>query len=98
MNYLEIPLQAVPSQTVGVSLNKQKCSITLRELNNRQYLSLSINGVSICNNVLLQSSSRIVSASYAGLIGDFLVIDLNGNDAPIYTGWNTRWVLMYYYE
>jgi len=97
MNYLQIPLQAIPSQTVGVSLNSQQCSITLRELNGRQYLSLSINGAPICNNVLLQSSTSIIKAAYTGFVGDLIVIDSVGSDAPIYTGWGSRWSLIYNY-
>ena len=97
MNFIQVPLQQIPAQTVALSLNGQNCAITLREFNGRQYFSLTLNGVTICSNVLLQTNSSIINAAYTGFIGDFVVIDMNGTDAPIYTGWNTRWVLSYYY-
>lgn len=97
MNFIQVPLQQIPAQTVGVSLNGQNCAITLRDINDRQYLSLTLNGVAICDNILLQTNSSIINASYTGFIGDFVVIDLNGTDAPLYTGWESRWLLNYYY-
>lgn len=97
MNYLQIPVQAIASQIIAVSINSQNCSITLRELNGRQYFSLSLNGASICDNVLMQSHSSIINAAYMGFIGEFLVLDLSGADAPNYTGWGSRWILVYYY-
>lgn len=98
MNSLQIPLQAIPSQNISIVLNGQKCVISLREMGDRQYFTLSSNGVNICQNVLLQNNSPIIKASYLGFVGDFAVEDLMGNDAPVYSGWNSRWFLFYNYD
>lgn len=90
-----IPLSQVPSQMVSVLLDGQPCTLELRLLGDRQYFSLSVNGTVICRNVLIVNLSRIVRAAYTGFIGDFAVIDTQGDEPPQYTGWNTRWLLVF---
>lgn len=90
-----IPLKQIPSQAVNVLLAGQPCSIVLRLMGGRQYFSLSVNGDVICRNVLLVNGSRIVRAPYTGFIGDFAVIDTQGDEPPVYTGWGTRWLLAF---
>lgn len=98
MNYLQVPLQAIPSQSVAILLNGQKCVISIREMLNNQYLSLISNGTTICQNVLLQYGVQSVSAGYTGFSGDLVVVDLQGTDKPSYEGWDSRWVLIYHYD
>lgn len=95
MAIVQIPLQPVPSQQVQVPLDGQPCVITLRQLGGRQYLSLSLQGVEICGNVLVQDRSAIVRAAYTGFVGDIAAVDTQGADAPQYTGWNSRWLLLF---
>lgn len=90
-----IPLSQVPSQSVNVLLAGQPCTVELRLIGGRQYFGLSVNGSVICRNVLLVNLSRIVRAAYTGFIGDFAVIDTQGDEPPQYTGWNTRWLLVF---
>lgn len=75
----------------------QQCVIYLRELvAGKQYMSLSVAGVSVCDNVLLNVNTPLVQAAYSGLLGDFAVIDLTGaNEHPQYSGWGTRWLLLF---
>lgn len=95
MAVFTIPLSKTPSQAVNVLLAGQPCTIELRLMGGRQYFSLSVNGEVICRNVLLVNLSRIVRAAYTGFIGDFAVIDTQGDEPPQYTGWNTRWLLAF---
>lgn len=95
MTTYTIPLKQVPSQSVNALLVGQPCTIQLREMNGRQYFGLSVNGTVICRNVLTVNLSRIVRAAYTGFVGDFAVIDTQGDEAPQYTGWNTRWLLVF---
>lgn len=90
-----IPLRAVPSQSVNTLLAGQPCTIGLRELGGRQYLSLSVNGTVICQNVLMVNRSAIVRAPYTGFIGELAAIDTQGDESPSYTGWGSRWVLAF---
>lgn len=90
-----VPLKPVPSQAVNAVLAGQPCTLELREIGGRQYLGLSISGKVICRNVLIVNRSAIVRAKYTGFIGELAAIDTQGDDAPVYTGWGTRWLLAF---
>jgi len=90
-----VPLRAIPSQSVNVILAGQPCIIDLRDTGGRQYLSLSLNGTVICRNVLVVNRSAIVRAAYTGFVGDLAAVDTQGDEAPDYTGWGTRWFLAF---
>lgn len=93
--YLQIATQAIPSQELAVVLNGQPCGISLREMGGKQYFSLTLNSVNLCKNVLIQHYTTLVNAPYSALVGDFIVIDTQGVEPPQYTGWESRWVLLY---
>jgi hypothetical protein len=95
MAVVQIPLRPVPSQAVNVILSGQPCTIELRELGGRQYLSLSVNGVVICRSVLVVNRSGIVRAAYTGFLGELAAVDTQGDESPRFTGWGTRWVLAF---
>lgn len=95
MGISTIPLKAVPSQAVNVVLAGQPCTIALAEIGGRQYLSLSNNGVVICRSVLVVNRSAIIRAKYTGFVGELAAVDTQGDDAPVYTGWGTRWLLAF---
>ena len=90
-----IPLQQRPNQSLTCVLADQSCVITIMMLGTSLYLSLSKDNTPICKNVLLVDRSAIVRAAYTGFIGDLIVIDKRGQESPVYTGWNDRWVLLY---
>lgn len=95
MGISTIPLKAAPSQAVNVVLAGQPCTIELREIGGRQYLSLSVNGKVICRNVLVVNRSAIIRAKYTGFIGELAAIDTQGDEAPQYSGWGERWRLAF---
>lgn len=90
-----IPLQAVPAQAVNVLLAGQPCTIAIRLIGGRQYLSLSVNGTVICQNILMVNRSGIVRSAYKGFIGELAAVDTQGDESPQYTGWGTRWLLAF---
>ena len=91
----QIPLRAVPAQTVQVTLAGQPVTLYLRQLGDRQYLSASWAGQVLCDTVLMVNRSAILRAPYTGFIGDIAVNDTQGDDAPDYTGWGSRWQLLF---
>lgn len=95
MAVVTIPLKPVPSQSVTIPLAGQPCIIDIQLLGGRQYLSLSVNGVVICQNVLIVNRSAIIRAAYTGFIGEIAAIDTQGDETPNYTGWGSRWFLAF---
>lgn len=90
-----IPIRAVPSQTVQVTLAGQPVTLCLRQLGGRQYISVSWAGTVLCETVLMVNRSAIIRAAYTGFVGDIAVYDTQGDDAPEYTGWGSRWLLLF---
>lgn len=101
MELIQVPLQPVASQRVAIALpaadgSQQNCIVSTRSMRGEQYMSLSVGGVAVCNNVRMSLNTALVKASYAGLSGDFAVIDLTGDNASVdFNGWGTRWVLLF---
>ena len=95
MTTYQIPLTNAPAQSVSVLLGTQRCILFTRELNGRQYISLSSNGKVICENVLIQPNIPLTQAAYNGFVGELMCVDTQGNDFPDYTQWGSRWVLLY---
>jgi hypothetical protein len=90
-----IPIRAVPAQTVQVTLADQPVTLYLRQLGGRQYISVSWAGTVLCETVLMVNRSAIIRAAYTGFVGDIAVYDTQGDDAPEYTGWGSRWLLLF---
>ncbi|MGL4756296.1 MAG: hypothetical protein ACRCXB_28415 [Aeromonadaceae bacterium] len=90
-----IPIRAVPSQTVQITLAGQPVTLYLRQLGGRQYISVSWAGTVLCETVLMVNRSAIIRAAYTGFVGDIAVYDTQGDDAPEYTGWGSRWLLLF---
>ena len=95
MTIYTIPLKAVPSQKIIVDLATQSCTIAIRQLGGRQFLSLSVEGNIICQSVLMVDRSPIVRARYTGFIGDLMSVDIEKSEPPSFTGWGTRFILIY---
>lgn len=90
-----IPLQAVPSQTVQVSLAGQSCKINVYQLDSGLYCDLFVNNVMILGGIICQDRNRIVRDAYFGFVGDLGFIDTQGTQDPDYTGLGSRYNLAY---
>ena len=92
---LQIPLAAVPSQKIVVTLNNQNCVLMLRSLDDRQYLSLSVGGEPVFHNALIVDRIPLKKYSYLPFIGDIASVDTQGTSDPDWQQWNTRFFLIY---
>lgn len=92
---LVIPLQAVPSQQVSVTLEKQACKINVYQTGTGLYTDLYVNDAAVITGVISEDANRIVRSAYLGFVGDLAYFDTQGNDDPIYTGLGSRFILAY---
>lgn len=90
-----VPTQAVPNQTLQVSLGGQVCQINIYQKFFGLYLDLYVNNVLIIAGVVCKNLNRIVRSAYLGFIGDLCFIDNQGDTDPTYTGLGTRYSLAY---
>lgn len=94
----QVPLQALPNFSTSIVLNNQACRINIRQTSTGVYLDLYVNNQLIIAGVICQNLNRIVRDAYLGFIGDLAFFDLQGNDDPVYTGFGTRFILVYLEE
>ncbi len=91
----EIQVQSTPNQTFQVQLDGQSCTLNIYQQAYGLYMDVLINGVLIIGGVICENLNRIVRSLYLGFSGDFIFVDTQGSDDPIFTGLGSRFVLIY---
>jgi hypothetical protein len=92
---LIIPLQAIPNQTLTVTLSDQVTQLNVYQTYNGLFIDVLVENVLIIGGVICENQNRIVRSDYLGFSGDLAFIDTQGSDDPIYTGLGTRFFLTY---
>ena len=85
----------MPSQKILVTLNGQNCTLILRSLAGKQYLSLSVDSSPVFYNTLIVDRIPLKKYDYLPFVGDLASVDTQGTDDPDYKQWNTRFQLIY---
>jgi hypothetical protein len=104
-----IPLNAVPSQTLQITLGGQSCALsfytktgydltdpTLSTTAAQLYADISYNGVTLTTTAVCLNEKRLlINRQYLGFVGDFMFVDTQGTSDPQYAGLGSRYVLLY---
>src|ERR1700748_2734055 len=91
-----IPILAAPALTVSEVLAGQNCQISIYQKDNNVFVDLNADGVDIfVGNLALNATPIDAGNSYDGFQGNLYFLDTQGLDDPDYTGFNTRWMLIY---
>lgn len=91
----EVPLSALPSQELSLVLGNQ--DVTVRVLTRGDYLYLDVlkeNEPVILGQIIV-TGQNLLPAGLADFIGNFQMIDSNGDSAPVYSGLGTQFRLIY---
>jgi hypothetical protein len=82
-----VPLVAVASQQINITLNGQACSINVYQKSTGIYFDLFFNNAPVRTTVrCLNESELLADAQYLGFVGDFMFVDTQGDTDPTYTG------------
>ena len=92
---LIVPLQAIPNQTLTVTLNDQVTQLNVYQTYNGLFIDVYLENTLIIGGVICENQNRIIRSDYLGYSGDFAFIDQQGSDDPVYTGLGTRFFLTY---
>lgn len=93
---IRVPLQAVPNQTLAITLAGQACQLALRQNGDNMYFDLTVNGTNIVLCRVVRNKQRLcIDAQYRPFVGDFLFNDTQGDTQPEYTGLDSRYLLYY---
>ena len=90
-----IALQVVPAQTLNVVLNGQNCQLAIYQKSIGVYLDLYVNNVPIVQGGLCLDRAPIAASAYLGFNGYLMFSDLQGTSDPVYSGFGTRYQLVY---
>lgn len=92
---LSVPLQPVSNQTLSVNLGGQSVQLNIYQKQTGLYIDVLVNNGLIIGGVICENVNRIVRDLYLGFIGDFVFVDIQGNDDPEFTGLGDRFQLIY---
>jgi hypothetical protein len=93
---LIVPLEAIPNQTVTVTLNDQVCQINVYQTVGGLFVDLYVNDTLIIGGVIGLRNNRIVRSAYLGFQGDLAFVGDESVDVePHYTAIGTRFSLAY---
>lgn len=90
-----VPLNQTAAQSLNISLNNQSCGLSVYQKQTGLYLDLTINDLIIVQGAICLDRNLIVRSQYLGLSGDLAFVDTQGTSDPFYTGFTTRWILVY---
>ncbi|MDE1906087.1 MAG: hypothetical protein KGH75_06500 [Rhodospirillales bacterium] len=90
-----IPLLPIPAQDLTCVLNGQNCAISVYTKATGTFLDLSVSGTPVITGMICRSSVLLVRLAYLGFLGDLMFLDTQGNADPAYTGFGSRWQLVY---
>lgn len=93
---IRIPLIATPSQSLTVNLNGQQCEIKIdQKYTGGVFLSLVVDSVSVRAFAICRDRVSLVRQSYLPFVGKLAFVDTQGVSDPDYTGFGTRYQLVY---
>jgi hypothetical protein len=93
---LTFPLLQTPNLTFTTTVAKQPCRINLYTgTDNLTYFDLFLNNVPIVQYVICENLKLLVQMAYLGFVGDFMFMDSQGSNDPVYTGFGSRYNLVY---
>lgn len=90
-----IPLVAIPSQRLSVTLGTQRCQISVYQKSTGLYFDLAVAGSPVVAGMVCRNRTNLVRASYAAFSGNLAFIDTMGTEDPDYTGLGGRFQLVY---
>jgi hypothetical protein len=91
----QIPIQALPSQQIQVTLDGQLCAFSIYVKNQCMFFDAVVNGATIAYAVQCKNMVQLIPTAYLGFTGVLILFDTQGTSDPVYTGLGTRWQLLY---
>ena len=93
---LIVPTQALPNQTLQVTLDGQQVALNIYQTNFGLFCDIILAGTAIVTGQIAQNLNLLVNDAYLGFQGDFCFFDTLGTGTdPIYTGLGDQYQLIY---
>lgn len=95
MSYQVVPLPPIPNQTFTVTLDGQVAQISLSTTDYGLFADVVYAGVAVASGRLCLDRADVNQARYLGLPQALFFADTQGVSDPVYTGFNSRYLLIY---
>lgn len=92
---VEIPLTAVPSQTLQIVLDGQNCTLALYQRGADLFMDLMVGDTIIWSGFICRDRVGVNRYGYLPFLGQFYFVDTQGFADPQYTGLGDRWGLLF---
>lgn len=93
--FVTVPVPAIPNPSFSAVLDGQLAQIALETTDYGLFATVVYNGVTVATGRLCLDRTDINSARYLGMPQALFFADLQGNSDPVYTGFSTRYLLVY---
>jgi hypothetical protein len=91
-----VPLQPTANQTLQCQLNGQSCTIDVWQTAYGLFFTLYVGTQLIKASVICENLVALIREAYFGFSGDFAFVDTQGTSDPVFTGFGTRFILIYF--
>lgn len=95
MTVTQIPLPDAANASFSCLLDNQAADMRLMTTDAGLFIDVVYNGTSIANGRLCRDRTDINTARYLGLKGWLSFVDLQGRTDPVWSGFDSRYVLLY---
>jgi hypothetical protein len=90
-----VPLRPIPNQTLQIQLGGQACTINVVQKAFGVFVDLFLGTNPVVQGIIGLNGNLIVRNTYFGFSGDLEFLDTQSIIDPVYTGFGTRWFLVY---
>jgi hypothetical protein len=90
-----VPLVAVPSQTLSITLGRQAVRVTVSQKALGVFVDIYLNDVLVVGGVQARNLVKIIREHYRGFVGDLYFFDTQGTNDPAYQELGARYILLY---
>ena len=90
-----IAIATIPSQKFSSVLGGQNCQIKVYQKSTGVFIDIAVNNSPVVSGVICRDRVKLVHQSYLGFVGDLFFADTQGVSDPDYTGFGTRYRLVY---
>ena len=91
----QIPLAAVPSQNLQITLDGQDCRLAVYQRERRLFMDLECDGLTVFRGQVCVNRTRLVQSPTARFAGQLVFTDQEGDRPPHWRGLGSRWLLLY---
>ena len=92
---LIVPLQPISNQTAQSQLGNQAVTLNVYQQAYGLYMDVILGSLPVVQGVICLNKTLIVRNSYFAFSGDFIFIDTQGANTPVYTGIGSRFFLVF---